>query len=395
MGFYRRIRKHAPAPAPDPEPTIQTYKTEGSLSPYAETIVSPVAAKTISYDSNFYSKVYNFPVSKTKPVIAVISLGGGLFGSINKLTGILTGGDCQTYWSSIGIPAAQQSTVMVIPVAGAKNKPNAADGGHTAENCLNVQILGSNCPGSTILVFLAPLTYDGFYQAFKSAIDGNIAIIGGRRVSPSVISCSWGGIEKSWSPYDLNRFNALFGVAVAKGINICCATGNSGSSNGGVGNNVDFPSCSPNVIACGGTTLKCPSLKYDATTTEVAWSSGGGGMSAVFAAPSFQVTTLKATKRRVPDIALNADPKTGIKIMVNGKILVVGGTSAVAPAVSAFIGRAGITKFLPPLLYTIRYPTRCFHDVKSGSNGAFAAVAGYDFCTGLGSIDGSAISANL
>jgi len=391
MVFYRRIRKTVPTP----KPTIQTYKTEGSLSPYAETIVSPVGAKTISYNADSYSKIYNFPASTAKPVIAVISLGGGLYGSINKLTGILTGGDCQTYWSSIGIPAAQQSTVIVIPVAGATNTPNAADGGHTEENCLDVQILGSNCPGSTILVFLAPLTYDGFYQAFKSAVDGNIAIIGGRRVSPSVISCSWGGIEKSWSPYDLNRFNALFGVAAAKGINICCATGDSGSSNGGVGNNVDFPSCSPNVIACGGTTLTCPSLKYDATTTEVAWSAGGGGVSNVFAAASCQVTALKATKRRVPDIALNADPKTGINIMVNGQIKVVGGTSAVAPAVSAFIGRAGITKFLPPSLYTIRYPTRCFHDVKAGSNGAFTAVAGYDYCTGLGSIDGSAISANL
>jgi len=39
--------------------------------------------------------------------------------------------------------------------------------------------------------------------------------------------------------------------------------------------------------------------------------------------------------------------------------------------------------FLNPLLYPL-LGTACFRDIKSGSNGAFAAGAGYDLVTGLG-----------
>jgi kumamolisin len=159
--------------------------------------------------------------------------------------------------------------------------------------------------------------------------------------------------------------------------------------------NVDFPASSPNVVAVGGTTLTCPQLKYNAATTEITWSRGGGGVSRVFTAPACQVAALKATKRAVPDVALNSDPKTGIKIVINKTTVVLGGTSCAAPAMAAFIAAAGINYFLTPRLYKAKNPAASFHDIKKGSNGAYTASTGYDKCTGLGSIDGVALKANL
>lgn len=365
------------------------------------------SANSISYNADSYSKIYNYPVatSSSKPVIAVISLGGGLYGTIDPTTKVLTGGDVHSYWSSIGIPTVLHPTVLVIPIGGAVNMPNAIDDGSTAENSLDVEIVGANCPGSFILFYLAPNTNDGFYQAFNAAINNKVNV-NGTLVSPSVVSCSWGGPEKSWPTSDLTRYNALFGVAASKGISICCASGDNGSSDGMAGVNVDFPASSPNVVACGGTTLRCPGLVYDNSTTEVSWMSGGGGVSAVFSAPSFQIKTLQALKqnrgkrpnqlkRTIPDIALNADPNTGINVMVGGQMVVVGGTSCAAPAMAAFIARAGITKFLTPLLYTAKNPATSFHDIGLGTNGAYRASAGYDYCTGLGSINGSILKMSL
>jgi len=341
-------------------------------------------AKSASYNADMYSKVYNFPAlaGTASPVIGIISLGGGLYPN-----------DARTYWSSIGIPTSQHPTVVVVPVGGAVNTPNLDDDGSTAENALDVQIAGANCASAKtiILLYIAPCTFDGFYQAFNMAINNKVSV-SGKLVAPTVIGCSWGAPEKSCSSADLTRFNALFATAVAKGINICTATGDDGSRDGLPGVNVDFPASSPNVIACGGTTLNCPSLIYGSTTTETAWTGGGGGISAVFAAPACQAS-LKLGKRATPDIAMNADPATGINIMVSGKLNIIGGTSAVAPAMAAYVARLGTTKFITPLLYAAAasaatYAT-CFNDIKAGSNGAYSAKAVHDCCTGLGSLKGT------
>ena len=348
------------------------------------------------YLANSYASIYNFPPSPTKPtVLAVISLGGGLYGSVAR-SGILTGGDVHAYWSSIGIPAASQPTVVVVPIDGAVNSPDVNDGGSTAENTLDVTTIGSCCYGSkvTILFYLTTGTVAGFYDAFNSAINVPV-LVNGIRVSPSVISCSWGAPENSFTKTQLNQYNNLFAAAVAKRINICVASGDNGSSDGGRGNNADFPSSSPNVVSCGGTTLTCPSLNYTgAGTIEVAWSTGGGGLSAIFACPSYQAG-LGYSKRALPDIAMNADPNTGINFLIGGQSATYGGTSIVAPAMAAFIACSGVTDFINPHLYKIRSNAACFHDITSGSNGAYSAKKGYDLCTGLGSLIGTVINKYL
>jgi kumamolisin len=377
----------------DPNP-LQTafYKrmnfrvaTNNVLTSYAATNTSVV------YTANNYAQIYGFPKPTVNRVFGVISLGGGLFGTVKN--GILTSGDVKTYWSQLRI--VNQPVVYIRTLDGARNVPSVNDGGATAENTLDVATIGACCPGSRniIILYIAPPTFNGFYNAFNAAINGSV-VVNRATVRPSIISCSWGAPEKWWTPSDLTRFNSLFAVAVSKGINITAATGDTGASNGLPGLNTDFPSSSPNVIACGGTTLVCPTRSYaGAGTRETTWPGTGGGISATFAKPAFQ-RSVPGTKRNTPDIAMNADPKTGVMFIVKGKTVVYGGTSIVSPAMAAYIGCLSVSApgFVATKLYN--NPTY-FYDVIIGNNGGYSAKVGYDNCTGLGSINGSLLSVRL
>ena len=330
------------------------------------------------------ANIYNFPTPLTSPiVIGVVSVGGGLYGSVDA-NGVLTGGDVQAYWTSLGITS--QPKVVIVPVDGARNAPNSDFGG-TMENTIDIETIGACCPGSnvTILFYIAPNSFQSFYNVFKRAIQTTVNV-NGTALKPSVISCSWGAPEASFGTAYLNSYNALFAEAKNAGINICCASGDNGSSDGLSGLNVDFPASSPNVIACGGTNLVCPDLTYNSSTIEATWSGSGGGFSKLFPSPPYQAK-LQYAQRAVPDIALNADPSTGVIFRINNQRYTVGGTSIVSPAVSAYLAAIGSNSFFLPKLYSMS--NNAFHDIIRGSNGAYSATTGYDCCTGLGSFDGA------
>ena len=95
----------------------------------------------------------------------------------------------------------------------------------------------------------------------------------------------------------------------------------------------------------------------------------------------------------MPDVAGNADPQTGYDVLVDGKPMVIGGTSAVAPLWSGLVARLNekLGKplgFLQPALYELPHTIGAFHDITKGSNGAFPAAPGWDAATGLGSPSG-------
>ena len=150
------------------------------------------------------ASIYNFPApTPNKYTVGVISFGGGLYGTVSS-TGVLTNGDCQKYWSYIGIPVVNQPTVIVVPIHGAKNIPNIHDGGATMENTLDVQTIGGACPSSnlTIILYIAPQT-ESFCSAFSYIYNNSNR--------PIVVSCSWGMPEIYMSANDLAQTNTLFG----------------------------------------------------------------------------------------------------------------------------------------------------------------------------------------
>ena len=135
---------------------------------------------------------------------------------------------------------------------------------------------------------------------------------------------------------------------------------------------------------------------------------GGGGFSRLFPRPAYQdgIAGIGAT-RGVPDVAADADHRTGMAIAFSGGgkdyiLLGGGGTSVAAPLWAAVIALADQYAgrdlgFVNPALYRIgrsAYYHQAFHDVTTGTNTVtfptqtitgYQAAPGWDPVTGWGS----------
>lgn len=332
---------------------------------------------------NEITSIYKIPVpSNNKYVISVVSFGGGLYGNVSN-TGVLTNGDVQKYWLSLGISRSNMPTVVIKTIGGARN--STSDFNSTVENTIDVESIGMCCPTSklTIVLYLAPNSF----SSFTSVIN---AILNDRTYIPNAISISWGAPEVYYGNTIITQINNVLASAVSRNINITVATGDNGSNDGVGGNGTycDFPSSSPNVIACGGTSLVCPNRTYDINTIERTWSSGGGGISSIFSKPAYQ-SNIPESNRSIPDVSMVSDPNTGVLYLINNTQYIVGGTSIAAPIFAGFLGACYTTNYINPIIYNTGILP--FHDIVSGSNGAYNAKIGYDNCTGFGSIKGDVL----
>ncbi|TQK79960.1 hypothetical protein FB563_7824, partial [Streptomyces puniciscabiei] len=105
---------------------------------------------------------------------------------------------------------------------------------------------------------------------------------------------------------------------------------------------------------------------------------------------------------QVPDVSAHANPSPGVSIYSQGSWSSVGGTSAAAPEWAAFAalynqqaaaaGKANLG-FANPALYSASGSG--FHDITSGSNGAYSAGTGWDFTTGWGSYNAATLASKL
>jgi kumamolisin len=253
---------------------------------------------------------------------------------------------------------------------------------------LDVEIIAALAPAADVRVYFGPNSTAGFLAAINQAVaDG-----------AHVVSISWGGPESTWTQQAMKAYDQTFAAALSRGCTVFAASGDNGSSDGVPkgGEHVDFPASSPHVTGCGGTRLTVDAS--GALAAEVVWndnpttSAGGGGYSAFFGKPGYQ-TTVPGAKRGVPDVAGNADPVTGYPVRVDGRNLVIGGTSAVAPLLSGLTLRLNQLAGRPvgdfnALAYA---HAEDFSDVTVGNNGAFAAGPGWDPTTGLGSPIGAKV----
>jgi len=220
------------------------------------------------------------------------------------------------------------------------------------------------------------------------------------------MSISWGAPEDGWSTASRNAMETALEDAAALGVTVTVAAGDNGSSDGESDGlpHVDFPASSPSVLACGGTEMlgSGSTISSEVVWNETAGNEGatGGGVSTVFALPTWQSNAgVPAAAggfagRGVPDIAGNADPLTGYAVRVDGQDEVVGGTSAVAPLWAALVARLNqqLGHSLGAANAALYGATnKVFRDITRGNNGSYAAGAGWDACTGLGSPDGQAL----
>ena len=314
--------------------------------------------------------------------------------------------------------------------------------GDVPEAQLDVEWSGAVAPSATILYVNSS---DVIGVSMTQAIDNNLA---------PIITVSYGDCEAGWGQTNLTSFNALFRQATVQGITIFGPTGDTGATDcdyqavsATQGLAVDFPASSPYVTALGGTMMNEGAGTYWNTTNnsnsgsaisyipEAVWNesvaggglaAGGGGISAFFSKPTWQVGTgvPADASRDVPDVSLgaaaghdgflfcaNAFCTNGYRNAANS-LDVVGGTSVSTPAFAGILalveqklggGRLGN---INPMLYALANSTfsaNVFHDVTTGTNASFctlnstdcpsggsigyAATAGYDLATGWGSVD--------
>jgi pseudomonalisin len=182
---------------------------------------------------------------------------------------------------------------------------------------------------------------------------------------------------------------------------------------------VSYPASSIYVTGVGGTSLFLDSSgDY---SEEIAWNSGGGGIAQFSYCGYWQqaanVLSCEDGEKGVPDIAMDSDPyETAATIYYEcgsaGASACeesgIGGTSLSSPlslGVWARLLSASNNKlgYAPPNLYSFYQPGTYgvessdpgFHDITVGTNGLYSAAPGWDFTTGLGSFDVSAINALL
>ena len=384
--------------------------------------------------------------------------------------------DIENFQGAAGL-SIKDPTVILVPNTG----PPSFSSGDEGESDLDLEWSGAMAPGANIvLVYTGSGNNNGIYDSITYAVDSKIG---------DVITASYGSCEPVLAGFNIE---SSLQEAAAQGQSVIASSGDSGSTACFGYTNlttavqqaaaVNYPASSQYVTGLGGTEITsadnvvgtywgpAPSQTTVALTSalkyipEVAWnddtlsgavsptsggglSASGGGVSTLYAQPSWQTSYFTATgetnpssaHRLVPDVALYSSPEFPGYLYctsdqsdwasqqlascgdnefydpISSYFTVAGGTSFAAPIFAGMVAlinqKAGYTHgqgLLNPALYTMAangatYAT-AFHDVTTGNNfctagvvngycssgGAtigFAATTGYDPVTGLGSVD--------
>jgi len=365
-----------------------------------------------SFGSSFFvtpdniNSAYNIPAAAT---------GAGQIVAIVGQSPAITS-DLPIFWSATGIRQSLGNFVNVDVDGGAGANPPPAG---TIEANIDAQWISAIAPGAAIRMYVATDAFECVAQVLNDLP---------QYPNMSVLSISFGNTEGYDGASVMRSYSQVYASLAAAGVSVLASSGDCGSNtSGGTGAGnynslsplaVAYPASDPSVTAVGGTDITFAGNWVDAG--EVVWNqlsteedASGGGVSSYFTKPAYQTGNAVLsgqTMRCVPDVAgfaiadlqsVNAGAGnlpvfgSGIGVLdyVNGVALSFGGTSVACPiwsGIAALINQGRSTAGLGPvgLLNPHLYPlsgTNAFHDITSGTNGAYAAGPGFDLCTGLGS----------
>jgi kumamolisin len=358
-------------------------------------MADPPGTKPVSLDK--ITQLYDFPTNHAAgQTIGIFSAGGYLASDIDSNFG--------------GNPPV----VTDVPINA--NNGNYPDG----ETTQDIVISASVAPGADVAVYFNDLSELGWVETV------------GRVVHPdpgdpvcSVLSSSWyilngddSALTSGVSAALVDAVSQAFEDAAIQGVTVCIASGDTGSEskiNDGKAH-VQYPGSDPWVLSCGGTTIgdvvgsNCKEWVWNDN-----WGATGGGISAVFPLPSYQVDAGVHVSvnpghfrgRGVPDVAANASPNSGYPIIVGGGPAIGNGTSASAPlwaGLTAVLNAALDENigFVNPVLYALG--SSVFRDIVAEPGAAdnsvfgtpgYPADPGWDACTGWGTPRGKALLRGL
>jgi kumamolisin len=381
----------------------QLARTTGRKQPFVPTALAPL---------------YDFPANLdgTGQTVAIAAFNGAIADTGQTAPGGYSLPALQSYFAQLGVPMPQITNVVVH---GPGNTPgdgtNQAD--VSGEVMLDIQMVGLLAPGAKIVVYFSEFTEQGWVDLIN-------AVLNDTTNRPNILSISYGNPETASDSADFNSRGSLwtnaaiqqtelaFQLAAGKGLTIFCASGDNGSPDGdqdGLAHS-DYPASSAYVTGVGGTSLIANGgvIAQETVWNDGPGSAGGGGISDLFALPSYQenanvpasVNPGHRIGRGVPDVAAVADPSTGLLIVdTNGQQQQIGGTSAAAPLWAALAARLnqGLNSkvgFLNPMLYG-SLSSGVLHDITRGNNGSYRAAPGWDACSGIGTPEGNRLLQGL
>jgi subtilase family serine protease len=287
-----------------------------------------------------------------------------------------------------------------------------------AETTLDVEWAHVIAPGAKILLVETPTSEDEGTTGFPQIVTAEKYVL--RHHLGQVISQSFAATEQTFgSRASVLRLRGAYQLAARDHVTVLAASGDEGATafrrdltDLYTTRAVSWPATDPLVTAVGGTRLY---LRANGTRrkADTAWSDSGGGRSLFFARPSYQhgVRATTGRQRGVPDVSLDAACASPVAVYGSyggndGPWSTICGTSVATPLLAGLVALAAQVAGhkLGPINRAL-YKMAAAHDrgivdVRAGSNTqvffqdgrqhtvrGFAARAGYDLVTGVGTVD--------
>ncbi len=333
--------------------------------------------------------------------------------------------DLNTFDAQWGIP---DTTVQIVQ-AGTIPAFDPTDDdmvGWAQETSLDVEYAHAIAPGAHIVLVETPVAETEGVTGFPEMMNAEKALID--KGVGDVITQSFGATENTFPGFDQGDFSSLLNLryafkdAALHGVTVLGSSGDDGATDATAdGSDVypfpvnSWPSSDPLVTSIGGTQLALDDAG-NRVSPDVVWNdgfgAGGGGKSAVFDRPAFQigVKSVVGSHRGTPDISMSAAVDGGAWVYYSfitptSPWHIFGGTSEASPIFSGIVALADQYAGhrlgdINPALYLLGAGSQLSHpilktglvDVTSGDNSfagvtGFPAGKGYDLSSGWGTID--------
>ncbi|MGD3105740.1 S53 family peptidase [Streptomyces sp. YGL11-2] len=331
--------------------------------------------------------------------------------------------DLDVYSSRFGMKSAHVDVVKWGSVP-SFDAANPAHNFWAGESTLDVEMAHAVAPDAHIVLVETGVNQSGdgttglreMMDAEKSLIDRGVG---------DVISQSFGATENTFPGFRSGDFSSIqnlryaFKDAARHGVTVLAASGDDGATSPTANGEAAYPhranswpSSDPLAVSVGGTQLHLDA-KGDRIAPDSVYrdhGASGGGLSPVFARPSYQngVGQVVGGRRGTPDVSMSAAMNGGAWVYSSFDPKRVGwnvcyGTSAASPLFAGIVALADQVAGhrlgdIHQALYSLsaqssRNPSTGIVDVKDGTNSNYAgvtgytAVKGYDMATGVGTID--------
>ncbi|MES1257076.1 MAG: Ig-like domain repeat protein, partial [Acidobacteriota bacterium] len=331
--------------------------------------------------------------------------------------------DLRAFRTRFGLPPNDPQVVLYGPAPGIS--PN-----DLVEADLDLEWAGAVARNATVIY----VNSRSVNTSAQYAVDQNLA---------PVLTMSYGACEITGS----DTLRSVAQQASAQGITWAIASGDSGAATcdrssptpqAAKGATVSYPASIPEVTAVGGTQFDdeagqwwsagnsssrasalsyIPEKVWNQSIANNAIEGGGGGASALFVKPAWQIGpgVPNDGRRNLPDVSFASATHDGYEIVSGGLVWIIGGTSAASPVFAGVVALlnhslakadpttpAGLGNINPALYRLAQSTTDVFHDITVGDNSVacvqgspdcvdgrvgYPATPGYDLATGLGSLD--------